>query len=166
MKKILLLILGIFLTMPGIAQAFCPVCTIAVGAGVGFSRWLGIDDTISGLWVGGLTVSLIAWTIDWFNRKKIKFIGRKIITTIFYYALIAAPLFWIGIIGHPFNKMWGVDKLLLGIIVGSIFFFLVGFFYQFLKKKNGGHAHFPLQKVAMPVGVLIILSLVFYFITK
>ncbi len=35
------------------AQAICPICTIAVGAGVGFSRYLGIDDTIAGLWIGG-----------------------------------------------------------------------------------------------------------------
>lgn len=40
--------------------AFCPVCTIAVGAGVGIAEKFGVDDTIIGLWVGGLTVSLIA----------------------------------------------------------------------------------------------------------
>lgn len=139
---------------------------MAVGAGLGLSRWLGIDDTVAGLWVGGLTVSLIAWTIDWLNRKNIRFKGRKILTVVFYYGLIVVPLFWMGIIGHPFNKMWGIDKLLLGIIIGSIFFLAAGLWYQFLKKKNGGRAYFPLQKVAMPVGALIILSLVFYFLTK
>lgn len=34
------------------AQAVCPVCTVAVGTGVGLSRWLGVDDTITGLWLG------------------------------------------------------------------------------------------------------------------
>ena len=27
------------------ALAICPVCTVAVGAGIGLSRWLGIDDS-------------------------------------------------------------------------------------------------------------------------
>lgn len=45
-------------------QAVCPVCTVAVGAGVGFSRYLGIDDTIAGLWIGALIVSVSMWTIN------------------------------------------------------------------------------------------------------
>ncbi|MCX6758247.1 MAG: hypothetical protein NTX14_00895, partial [Candidatus Nealsonbacteria bacterium] len=47
------------------ALAVCPICTVAVGAGLGLSRWFGIDDSISGLWIGGLIVSFILWTIDW-----------------------------------------------------------------------------------------------------
>ena len=148
------------------AQAVCPICTVAVGAGVGFSRYLGIDDTITGLWVGGLTVSMIMWTIDWLDRKRIYFKGRKIITTVLYYLLIVAPLYWIGIMGHPFNTMWGMDKLFLGIIFGSVTFFLGGVWYFQLKSKNNGHSFFPFQKVVMPISPLIILSFIFYFLTK
>jgi hypothetical protein len=36
------------------ASAICPLCTIAVGAGVGLSRWIGVDDAVTGLWIGGL----------------------------------------------------------------------------------------------------------------
>jgi len=49
--------------------AVCPLCTVAVGAGVGLSRWLGIDDVITGLWIGGLIVSLIAWSENWLDKK-------------------------------------------------------------------------------------------------
>jgi hypothetical protein len=148
------------------AHAICPVCTIAVGAGVGLSRYFGVDDTIAGVWIGGLTVSMIMWTINWFNKKNIKFVGRKIITTVAYYALIVVPLFYTGIMGHALNKIWGVDKLLIGIIFGSIFFFAFGQWYQVLKRKNGGKAYFPFQKVAMPVLPLVILTIIFYFITR
>ena len=34
------------------AQAVCPVCIVAVGAGLGLSEYLGIDDTIAGVWIG------------------------------------------------------------------------------------------------------------------
>lgn len=151
--------------------AICPVCTVAVAGGVGISRWLGIDDTISGLWIGGLTVSLIMWTINWFKKKNIRFPGRKILTAIAYYALVVLPLYYLKIdgttlMGHPGNKLLGIDKLLLGIIIGSIAFLIGASYYQFLKAKNNGHAHFPFQKIVMAVGPLIILSAVFYFITK
>ena len=151
--------------------AICPVCTVAVGAGVGLSRWLGIDDTIVGLWIGGLTVSLIMWTVDWLDRKNWKFKGRKILITLGYYALIVVPLFYVKIggttiMGHPFNKMWGIDKLLLGIIVGSVFFFLGSLSYIHFKKKNNNRAHFPFQKIAMAICPLIVLSVIFYWLTK
>ncbi len=147
------------------AFAVCPVCTIAVAGGVGLSRWLGIDDTVIGLWIGGLTMSLIIWTLNWFDKKNIKFIGRKIITTISYYGLMVVPLFYTGIMGHPLNKMWGMDKLLIGIILGTIGFLGGVKTYDYLKKKNNNRAYFPFQKVAMPILPLVILSIIFYFIT-
>jgi len=148
------------------AQAICPVCTIAVGAGIGLSRWLGIDDTITGLWVGGLIVSMILWTLNWMRRKEINFKGKRTIVFLGYYLIIIAPLYWMKIIGHPFNKILGIDKLLFGIIFGSLAFWSGGMFYYQLKKKNNGHAYFPFQKVLMPIAPLIILSIIFYFITK
>ena len=71
----------------------CPICTIAVGAGLGFSRALGIDDTISGLWVGALIISMSLWTIDRLNRKKVHFLFRKILVLIFYYSIVIWPLY-------------------------------------------------------------------------
>jgi hypothetical protein len=168
MKAIIkmIVILGAML-YAALVQAICPLCTIAVSVGIGFSKWLGIDDTITGLWIGGLTVSLIAWTINWLNNKNTHFKGRKILVTLLYYLIIVGPLFYpLHIIGHPLNKLWGMDKLLLGIIIGSISFFVANIWYILLKKRNQGHAYFPLQKVIMPVGLLLILSMVFYFITR
>jgi len=165
-NKILVITAVFSFLLAGSAQAVCPVCTIAVGAGVGFSRYLGIDDTITGLWIGGLTVSMIIWTINWFDKKNIHFKGRKIITMIGYYALIVVPLYFMKNIWHPLNTLWGINKLLLGIILGGIFFLGGVKYYDYLKEKNGGKAYFPFQKVAMPVGVLLILSLIFYFLTQ
>ena len=170
MKKYLSLsiasVLGLLWSLP--AKAVCPVCTIAVGAGVGFSRYLGIDDTISGIWVGGLTMSMSFWTVDWLRKrkKKINFKGITLVTVAAYYLLVVLPLQFTGIIGHPFNKIWGADKLLLGIIIGSIIFTIAVRWYEQLKKNNNGHAYFPFQKVAMPVGALLALSFVFYFLTR
>jgi len=165
LKKLLLfgfLILGLLLS--SVSEAVCPVCTVAVGAGVGLCRYLGISDLISGAWIGGLSMSLVIWTIDWLNKRKIKFLFRKPLILIFWYAISIFPLYGLGIMGHPENKFWGIDKLLFGIISGSIVFLVSFLFHNFLLKKNQGKVFFPFQKVLIPVLFLLILSLIFYFI--
>ncbi len=154
------LIFGVFFAGSTLAQ--CPVCTIAVGAGVGLCRYLGIDDTISGTWVGGLLVSLIFGTINWLNKKNIHFLFRTILVVVFYYAVTIIPLYAVGIMGNLGNKIFGIDKLLFGIITGSIAFVLSILFSDFLKKKNQGKVYFPFQKVVIPLLFLAITSLIFW----
>lgn len=159
-------ILVSLLLISNIASAVCPLCTFAVGAGIGLTQWLGIDDVITGLWLGGLTVSLIVWTVNWLNKRKITFFGKNILVTGGYYIAVIAPLYYSHTIGNLLNTLWGYDKLLLGITVGSSAFIVTTWCYEYLKKRNVNHAHFPFQKVVMPVGVLILLSLLFYCIVR
>ena len=59
MKKLSLTLLctvaGIVL-FTSVANAVCPVCTIAIGAGLEGARMLGVKDVLTGIWAGGLTV--------------------------------------------------------------------------------------------------------------
>ena len=158
-------ILSIFI-MPSYAHAICPVCTVAVCAGVGLSRWLGIDDTITGLWIGGLAVSLIAWTILWLNQKNIRFFSRNPLIVIVYYLAIIWPLYQFDIAGHPANTLWGFDKLMVGIIIGSLAFLAGILLNDYLKSRNKGKAFFSFQKVALPIGMLAAISAIFYLICK
>ncbi len=184
MKKLFYIFLPAlsFFALP--AKAICPVCIVAVGAGLGLSEYLGIDDTIAGVWIGGMIVAMIAWTITWLNKKnwpartknwpilpgrRQKFIDsdlRDILITIIYYLMVIWPLMSQNIIGHPWNKLFGIDKLLLGISVGSLGFLGATLWYDDIKKNNGGHAQFPFQKVVWPVGALLILSFAFYLLIR
>lgn len=171
MKKFILLVfsaLGLNFLLVKQVLAVCPICTIAVGAGVGLSRYLGIDDAITGIWIGGLTVSMIAWTESWLDKKNINFKGRIYANIAGYYALIIIPLYYSGIIGNPLNILCacGLDKLLFGIIAGSVAFWFGASWYFYLKEKNNGHSYFPFQKVLMPISALVLLSLIFYFLTS
>jgi hypothetical protein len=163
-KQVNFMVLTLLLVTP--VYAVCPLCTFAVGAGIGLTQWLGIDDTITGLWVGGLVVSMIIWTICWLNKRNVHFLGRKILITLLYFTFILGSLYYKDVIGHPLNKLWGMDRLLLGIVVGSITFFVGHLTYEYVKKNNNGCAYFPLQKVIMPVMPLVLLSIFFYFLTK
>ncbi|MBI2054338.1 MAG: hypothetical protein HYT36_03325 [Candidatus Staskawiczbacteria bacterium] len=174
MKKIFVYIL-LFSSMGLIfakeALAVCPLCAIAVGSGIGFSRWIGVDDSVTGLWIGGLIVSMIAWTISWFDKKNIRFKGKTILAVFGFYIITVVPLYFYGLLGNVQNSLfnWGFfyfDKLTIGIIAGSSAFYFGASLYYFLKEKNQGKAYFPFQKVVMPVSPLIILSLIFYYLTK
>ena len=167
MKKFPSLIIVLFsFFLAKITLAVCPVCAVAVGVGLGLSRWLGVDDLITGTWIGGLLVTISWWTVDWLSSKNIKFKGRKILITLAYYLLTIVPLYYMGIMGHPYNQFWGIDKLLLGIIVGTIFFFGGSILNLWLKKKNGGKVYIKFQRVIIPVAILLVISLVWYLLLK
>ena len=164
MKKILVTIPAfLILFLPKMTFAVCPVCTIAVGAGLGLAQWLGIDDSVSGLWIGALIVSVSIWTINWLNGKNIKFKGRKILIFAAYYIIVVIPLYWKGMIGHPLNRLCGIDKLLFGIILGTILFSAGVLFHNYIRKRNGDISYFKGQKIVAGILPLIIASIILYF---
>ncbi len=162
-------LIGLFLLLLALpAKAVCPVCIVAVGAGLGLSEYLGIDDSIAGLWIGGLLVAIIIWTISWLDKKKIavdkaKRSLRNLTVLIAYYLFVIWPLDYQGFIGNPGNKIFGADKLLLGMACGSLVFLAAASAYEKIKETRG-RAHFPFEKVVLPLAALTITSLLFYFL--
>ena len=163
-KKLFLIGLLAGLFSANLAKAVCPVCVVAIGAGVGLCRWLGVDDAISGLWIGALIVAMIMWTLIWFRKKNWNFKFSPVIVSIAYYLLVIWPLYSMNIMGHPLNKVFGLDKLLFGIISGGILFMLCNALNLFLKKTNQEKVYFPYQKVVIPFLFLIIASAILHFI--
>jgi hypothetical protein len=146
--------------------AMCPVCTIAVGSTLVLLEKWGVDNTVSGLWIGGLLISTSFWTINFLKKKKWDFKGMVPLVILFYYISTIMPLYYYDLIGLPSKMIWGLDKVLVGVILGTIFFMLGHIVYTKIKAANNGRAWFPFQKVVMPILPLAILSVIFYFITK
>lgn len=178
MKKLIkfisfLFIAFIYLVSPSNAYAVCPVCTVAVIGGLGLSRFIGIDDSVSGVWVGGLILSLSFWTADWITQKGylkkiIKKINKNTLTTIVFILLSLitfVPMFTTNFIGHPVNKIWGVDKLIFGTVIG-VLFFLFGVYADKKERQIKGRQLFQFQRVVFPVVSLLIASVILYFVTK
>ena len=147
------------------AMAVCPVCTVAVGAGLEGMRLLGVDDVITGIWAGGLTLSLFFWTAGWLKKHNIKSAFWQIVVPfVFYYGLLAL-VYALPSVKFGAATLWGIDKFLLGIIVGTIAFYMGARWYVKIKRKNGGHAKFAFQKVVVPLSFLIIATIIFWLIT-
>lgn len=147
-------------------HAVCPVCTVAVGAGLGLTRYLGIDDTVSGVWIGGLVLSSSFWLSDWLKKKNFSFLGLltphlSLLTLLLVSASVFLPLYFSKIIGHPFNKILGLDKLVFGSLAGALVFALAVVLDKMVRQAKG-HQLFIYQKVVFPVVSLLCLSLIFY----
>lgn len=168
MKKIFIPLLGIFtlLSFPTPAHAVCPICTVAVAGGLGISRWLGIDDAVTGVWVGGLVLSSAFWLSDFIRKKNWKIPYPDFVSIILFYLLVIPPLYWANYIGLPNNSLWGIDKVLLGTIVGSIAFLGGMATDRELRRVNDGQQLVYFQKVIMPVLMLTLLSFGLFIITK
>ncbi|MEM5799578.1 MAG: hypothetical protein QXZ43_02850 [Candidatus Aenigmatarchaeota archaeon] len=144
--------------------AVCPLCTIVVGAGVGLTRYFGIDDLITGTWIGALILSSSLWLIDWLEKKKIKFFAMKQIVITSFYLIVLVPLYFSGFIGHPGNTFLGIDKILLGCFLGTIIFIKAILADKYLRKLNKNKVLFSYQKVIIPIVFLFIASIIIYLL--
>ncbi len=161
----LLIVLALFVyALPAAANPACPVCTVAVAASLEIARRLGVDDSVVGVWAGALLALLGYWLIVWFDKKNWRFAGRDFLLMALSVGMIG--FMYVGKLEYspePLLYFLFLDPFLFSVLAGAAVLMLANRFYQWMKKKNGGHAHFPFEKVAVPVLALALLSTYFYF---
>jgi len=151
--------------------AICPVCTVAVGAGLGISRALGIDDAVTSVWIGGLVLSMSYWLTDWLMKKRYNFVKKinpeylDLIVIVLMYVITLVPLWYGKYIGRENNTFWGTDKILLGTAVGSVAF-ISGKWLDKKVRETKGKQLFVYQKVVFPVASLLIASMALHFLVS
>lgn len=162
MTMFLSLLMLVLISGKALANPACAVCTVAVGASLEIARRYGVDDAVVGVWAGAMLALLGYWLILWFEKKNWNFPLRN-------WILMAVSIGSIGFMymQMPYNpKVIGIfymDPLLFSTLLGAATFVYVSKFYQWMKAKNGGHAHFPFEKVVLPVLALALLSIYFNY---
>jgi len=170
-------------------KAHCPICTAAVGSGLVATRFLGVDDAISGLWIGAFIISTALW-LDKLARKKFKplpfqtlfiailslaatiipfhYAGVLDITTLGSFSLQGKAIDLVNVNSTascelPQNSLiFGIDRLLFGILLGFAIAWLVMFLSSKLIEKKG--LLFPFQTIVLTVLSLIITSLILWLL--
>lgn len=164
MKKILVFTLGLVspLFFAPAALAHCPLCVAGAGAGLSLSRLLGIDDSITGVWLAAFLGAISFWTETALIKK-------------YNLSLIFRPLIYVGIFAatlwsfYKFNlvvkhgDIFGIHKLTFGMIVGGILFYLVDVIDDLLIKKYG-KVFFPYQRIIVSLGSMLLLSVGIYIL--
>ncbi len=146
--------------------AFCPVCVVATGTGLGILRWIGVDDSISGLWIGGFTLSTSIFLNNFLVKKgkNIKF--QLPLILIVFYGTLFYGLDWKFGFFNPFNRILGIDKVVFGVIAGTALLALSPYIDKGLRKLNADKIFISHQKVFVAIFLLSLSSIILYFITK
>ncbi|MBD5400467.1 hypothetical protein HDR61_01830 [bacterium] len=158
MKKILALF-ACLMPAAAFANPACPVCTIAIGAALPITRRMGVPDAIVGIWAGAFLAIMGYWIIKFMARRGWNFPGRNAIVLTLSVATIGFA--YINTVKYSPCTYFGflpVDPLLMGTILGAVLFIVTEKVYDWMKARNGGHAHFPFEKVVLPIIVLAIAS--------
>ena len=160
MKTLLILLTILLSPVKSFANPACAVCTVAIGATLAIARKLGIADSIVGLWSGAILALVGYWTILFFDKKNWHFKGRDPILMLLSLSMIGfiyikETVYTPQVILYIF---W-LDPILFSTILGFLLFIYSQKFYQYMKKNNGGHAHFPFEKVVLPLAILIFILL-------
>lgn len=164
MKFLMLLFLSLFANITtSFANPACVVCTVAIGASLEIARKLGISDNIVGLWAGALFALLGYWLILWFDKKNWHFRGRNPILMISSIAMIGFIYMGELVYSPQIIGFLYIDQFLLASLCGAGLYIFSQKFYAFMKKRNNGHAHFPFEKVVLPLALLFVVSFILDF---
>ena len=153
-----ILFLSLFYAFPLYANPACAVCTVGVVVGLEVARKLGVDDGVSGIWAGALLALIGYWTILWFDKKGWNFKFRNSILMLSSLALLGGVYIKDLVYTPKPILIFYIDPFLFCGIVGSLILIYSSVFYQWMKAKNGGHAHFPFEKVVLPIAALALAS--------
>jgi hypothetical protein len=138
--------------------ANCPVCILTVGGGLFIAKKLGIDDLLVSIWISGLNSAIAFWIA---STIKNRIINNPFLWSLMFYFFSMTYFFYSKQIGHPVNKLYGLDKIIVGMTVGLLTFFVAFFIDKFIRFKNGGKVLFPYQKVIIPLVALTAVTYIF-----
>ena len=144
----------IFTAHAAYANPACAVCTVGVAVGLEVARNLGVDDCVIAVWAGALLALIGYWTILWFDKKGWNFKFRNPLLIILSVAMISGV--YIKDLSYTPKPIliFYMDPFLFCTILGALILIYSSVFYQWMKAKNGGHAHFPFEKVVLPIAAL------------
>jgi hypothetical protein len=157
-----ILTLAYSLVLPTYARAQCPVCIVTVGGGMLLAQKLGIDDLLVSIWISALNTVLAFWLAPKFqnDRLKLKFLSNPLILS--FLLLLTTLAYFVFTDQSGADKILGMDKLILGQILGFLAVVGGNLYYLSLKKKLG-KTPFPYAKVAFPFGLTLLITLIFKF---
>lgn len=152
MKKIVAFLMTLSLTTGAFAQACTAVCPMAIGLLLIIAKKMNVEIEVVGVLSGAL-LSIVGYIlIKIFNKRNWHFLFRDKILMLFAISLVGFVFF--KDLEYKPRLVWNfiyIDSFLLAAICGALAHIAGVHLYAWMKEKNGGHAHFPFEKVVVPI---------------
>lgn len=145
-------------------NAQCPVCIVTVGGGLLIAKKLGVDDLLTALWISGLNVAISFWFVTFIKKPKLlknPFLWTAIMFVSTYIYLATTKQMY-----YKNNTFMHVDKVLVGLIIGTFIWLLGIGIDRLIRKYNNGKVLFYYQKVIVPLFLLLATSGLFAILIK
>ena len=152
-------------------HAHCPLCTAAVGAAAISAKYYGLDTSIIGLLIGAFGASTGLWA-GIKIKKYFKFQLPIIVLASFLLTVIPLiyldsdsiyfPLLFFGQSGSILNKVYWLNKIFFGSIIGGVAALIAYWLHVYIKKLNG-KVLFPFQGIAVTLAMLFASGAILYF---
>ena len=140
-------------TAKALANPACTtLCPIIVGASLTLAQRMGVKDEVVGVLAGALLAIFGYWMIRFCEKHHWNFPLRNLILMLLSVGSIG--FVYMGTLEYKPGLHWNllyIDSFLLAALCGACAHILGVNLYAFLKEKNGGHAHFPFEKVVIPI---------------
>lgn len=149
---LLIMVMAAALPVKALANPACAVCTVAIGASLSVARKMGVEDSIVGLWAGALLTLLGYWSIMFFDKRNWHFRGRDFLLLLLSVGMIG--FIYVAEVDYTPVVIWKIfymDTILFSSLLGMLIYIGSQKLYQRMKAGNGGHAHFPFEKVVLPI---------------
>lgn len=169
----LLFVLAVILfSQVKIASAMCPLCVAGAAIGLSVARYYGLDDTVTGIWLGALAVSTALWVNSMIRSRmrKAKMKPVPFQDVIMFVIVVAATIipfysagFFNGMKGMS-DTIYGINRLVGGAVIGGVITLAGPPLSNFIKRKR--NSVFPYQTIILTLGLLAILSLLLWYVTK
>lgn len=142
--------------------AICPVCVAATGGMLATARLFGVDDLITGTFVGGLIVSVAAWV----NRLLVKrnkgrnyLPFQSVVLTVFLLLLFITISFIVRLISFAL-----FDRILIGTLTGVFITSIALKLNDFLRENNGNKNYVLFQHILVIITFLLITVFGYYIV--
>lgn len=157
----LIFALSLFLALPSAVSAHCPLCVVGAGAGLSLSRVLGIDDSITGVWMAAFLGAMSLWISNSLKKKYIPF--QELIIYIVIFATTIISFYRFGLINEHNGLIGNLPKLTFGMITGGILFYAVDKGNALIKKTRGKVLFFY-QPIIFSIAAMLFLSIGIYIL--
>ncbi len=144
--------------------AHCPLCVAGAAVGLSLSRWIGVDDSITGVWLAALLGAISFWSYGYLVRK-IKIGHSFLLKPLLYIVFFAATIwsFYYFNLVVRMGTLFGIDKLIFGMVAGGVVFYLTDIANELIYKIVG-KSLFRYQRIILSLGMMIVMSLTIYIL--